>query len=151
MPCARVKRPSRPHQEGVGSVPVVGEPLMQWSADILGPLPETDSGNSYILVVSDLFTKWVEVFSLRDQRAVTVADCFVQLFSRYSIPKSILTDQGTNFESELIRILRQKFGMTKLRCTPAHAQTNGQTERFNRTVCDCLTHYVSDNQSDWDK
>ena len=149
--CAHVKRPNRRHKEGIGHVPVVGEPLMQWSADILGPLPMSSSGNRFILVISDLFTKWVEVYSLRDQKAVTIAECFVDLFSKYSIPKSILTDQGTNFESELIRILCEKFGVQKLRCTPAHAATNGQTERFNRTVCDCLTFYVDENQSDWDK
>ena len=40
--CARVKRPNYSHREGIGSVPVVGEPFAQWSADILGPLPRTE-------------------------------------------------------------------------------------------------------------
>ena len=149
--CARVKRPNRPHREGVGNVPVLGEPFAQWSADILGPLPRSDSGNVYILVISDLFTKWVETFCIPDQKATTVADCFVELISRFGVPKSILTDQGTNFESALIKRICESLGITKLRCTAAHPQTDGQTERFNRTLCDSLTHYVNVNQTDWDK
>ena len=118
--CARVKRPNRPHREGVGNVPVIGEPFAQWSADILGPLPRTDSGNVYILIVSDLFTKWVEAFCIPDQKATTVADCFVELISRFGVPKSILTDQGTNFESALVKRICEMLGITKLRCTAAH-------------------------------
>ena len=149
--CARVKRPNSGSKEGVGSIPVLGEPFSQWSADILGPLPETSSGNRYVLVCSDLFTKWVEVYCLRDQKAVTVANCFVDLISRYGVPKSLLTDQGRNFESELCREICARLGIKKLRTTAAHAACNGQTERFNRTLCDSLTHYVSEKQDDWDR
>ena len=149
--CARVKRPNFPHREGIEKVPVFGEPFAQWSADILGPLPRTESGNAFVLVVSDLFTKWVETYCIPDQKATTVADCFVDLISRFGVPKSILTDKGTNFERALVRRICEMLGITKLRCTAAHPQTDGQTERFNRTLCDMLTHYVNENRSDWDR
>jgi len=58
---------------------------------------------------------------------------------------------GTNFESTLVKTICQRLGISKLRCTVAHPQTDGQTERFNRTLCDSLTHYVSANQRDWDR
>ena len=67
------------------------------------------------------------------------------------MPKSILTDKGTNFESALVRRICDLLGITKLRCTSAHPQTDGQTERFNRTLCDMLTHYVNENQTDWER
>ena len=149
--CARVKRPARASKEGIFSVPVVGEPFMQLSADVLGPLPCTREGNRFILVVSDLFTKWVEVFSMKDQQATTIADCILEVIARFSVPKSLLTDKGTNFESALIKHICERLGIKKLRCTSQHPQTDGQTERYNRTLCDCLTQYVNANQSDWDK
>ena len=149
--CVRVKWPSRASKEGIFSVPVLGEPFMQLSADVLGPLPCTSDGNRFILVVSDLFTKWVEVFSMKDQQASTIADCILEVISRFSVPKSLLTDKGTIFESALLKHICERLGIKKLRCTSQHHQTDGQTERYNRTLCDCLSQYVADNQLDWDK
>ena len=148
--CARVKRPTRPSREGVSRVPVVGEPFWQWSADFLGPLPRTAKGNVFILVLSDLFTKDVLCYALSDQCATTVADCIIDLISRFGVPAELLTDQGRQFESSLIRIVCQRLGIKKLRTSPYHPQCDGQTERFNRTLCDSLTFLVSKNQSDWD-
>ena len=43
------------------------------ATDIMGPLPESESGNQYVLVASDYFTRWVEVYAIPNQEAVTVA------------------------------------------------------------------------------
>ena len=123
---------------------------MQWSADFLGPLPRTAKGNSYVLVLSDLFTKDVQCYSLPDQSALSVADCIIDLISRFGVPKELLTDQGRQFESSLIRTVCDKLGIRKLRTSPYRPQCDGQTERFNRTLCDSLTILVNENQSDWD-
>ena len=61
------------HCEGLDTVSIIGQPGAQWGADILGPLPETCIGKRYVLVVTDLFTKWVELFALKDVTAKTVA------------------------------------------------------------------------------
>ena len=42
--------------------------------DVLGPLPETEQQNKYLLIVADYFTKWTEAFPIRDQEATIVAD-----------------------------------------------------------------------------
>ena len=48
--------------------------------DILGPLPKTDRGNVYVLVVRDYYTKWIEAYPLPNQEAETVARVFVEEF-----------------------------------------------------------------------
>jgi hypothetical protein len=50
-----------------------GAPWDRLATDILGPLPVTPRGNIYILTVTDYFTKWIEVFPIPDQTAVTCA------------------------------------------------------------------------------
>jgi len=77
-------------------------PLERVQIDILGPLPLTKSGNKYLLVIVDCFTKWVEAFPVKNIRAETVAEVFVNQFvSRHGVPIEIHTDQGKNFESQL--------------------------------------------------
>ncbi|GFU00569.1 retrovirus-related Pol polyprotein from transposon 412 [Trichonephila clavipes] len=67
-------------------------------SDILGPLPRTASGNKYLLVVMDYFTKWPEVYPIPDQEAPTVAEAVVQHWiSRYGAPLQLHSDQGKKF------------------------------------------------------
>ena len=74
--------------------------------DILGPLPVTERGNRYILVVGDYFTRWKEAFLMKDMEAQTVACILVNEFiCRMGVPDTIHTDQGRNFESNLIKEL----------------------------------------------
>ena len=57
--------------------------------DFVGPLPETDKGNRYILVVSDYYTKWPEAFALRTQTAENVARVLVdEVFSRFETSRA---------------------------------------------------------------
>ena len=119
--------------------------------DILGPFPESERGNKYVLVVVDQFTKWVEAYALPDQGAETTARALVfEFIVRYGAPLTIHTDQGRNFESELFRRICSLFEITKTRTTPYHPASNGQVERFNRTVLQMLRSYVRQDQRDWD-
>ena len=69
----------------------------------MGPLPESTSGNSYVLVVSDYFTKWVKVYAIPNQEASTVARKLMdEMFCKFSPPEQLHSDQGRKFESELI-------------------------------------------------
>ena len=78
----------------------VGYPMQMVAMDILGPLPESDSGNSYLLVASDYFTRWVEVYAIPNQEALTVAKKLVdEMFCRFSPPEQLHSDQGRQFES----------------------------------------------------
>jgi len=76
----------------------VGTPFERVQMDILGPLSISTSGNRYLLVVVDCFTKWMKTFPLRNPRAKTIAKIFVnQVISRHGVPLELHTDQGRNF------------------------------------------------------
>jgi hypothetical protein len=62
----------------------VGIPMERVAMDLLGPLPESRRGNTYLLVASDYFTRWVEAYPLPNSEAITVAQVFIEEFiSRY--------------------------------------------------------------------
>ena len=119
--------------------------------DILGPLPLTDRGNKYVLVVGDYFTKWVEAYPMPNMEAGTVAELFVSRFvCQFGVPDVLHTDQGRNFESALLKEVCQLLGVVKTRTTPYHPQSDGLVERFNSTLLNLLSMAVSENERDWD-
>ena len=128
----------------------VGLPMEHIALDILGPLPLSESGNQYLLIVADYFTKWPEVYPLPNQEATTVAKVLVnEMICRFGVPLKIHSDQGRNFESALFKEVCRLLGMTKTRITPLHPQSDGMVERMNRTIEAQLSMFVQDHQRDW--
>ena len=130
----------------------VGAPLDRIGVDLMGPLPVTDQGNRYLLVIVDYFTRWAEAFSLPDQQAETVARTLVLEFvCRYGAPLELHSDQGRNFESALFQEVCRLFEIVKTRTSPYHPSGNGLVERFNRTLGSLIRSYLEGRPSDWDK
>jgi len=88
---------------------------------------------------------------MEDQTAETVAKCVIDFICNLGIMQQLLTDQGTNFESELISELMDLLDIHKLRTTPFRPETDGITEKMNRTVKEMLTHYLNENLDNWDE
>ena len=148
--CARYKRPQNP-RSGQLQPMVVGEPWERIGVDITGPHPQSARGNIYVLTVIDHFTKWVEMFPMRNQEAATVAKLLVdRVFCTHGCPIQILTDQGRNFESDLFREVCKRLSIDKVRTSAYKPSTNGNIERFHTTMHSMLAKLVSDNQKDWD-
>ena len=120
-----------------------GEPMQIVAMDILGPLPESTSGNRYILVIGEYFTKWVEAFAIPDQETATIAWCLVdQFICRFSVPHQLHSDLGRNFETFVIKDICKLLGIEKTRTTPYHPQSDGFVERFNRTMMDMVSMLI---------
>ena len=148
--CASRERPTRQPRAPLRTYNV-GSPLERVALDVLGPLPVSDRGNKYILVVGDYFSKWTEAYAIPNQEATTVARVLVEEFvARFGIPRQIHSDQGRNFESKVFQEMCQTLGMDKTRTTPLHPQSDGMIERFNRTIEGMLSKFVAENQRDWD-
>ena len=125
----------------------VGAPLERVALDVLGPLPTTERGNKYILVIADYFTKWTESYSIPDQEAVTVATKLVEEFvSRFGVPRQLHSDQGRNFESAVFTQMCSSLSIDKTRTTALHPQYHGMVERFNQTLEAMLSKLVDQNQ-----
>ena len=126
-------------------------PFEKLSWDIMGPLPTSSKGYQYILVVTDLFSKWVEAFPLHATDSETLARILVdEIVCRYGVPVYLHSDQGANLNSQVILNLYKQLGINHTRTTAYHPQGNGQVERFNCTLESMLSKVVNENQKDWD-
>jgi len=122
------------------------------SCDIVGPMPLTRSSNKYILTVIDHFTRFGIFIALPDQTAETIAQALIhRVFTKIGIPMELITDQGSNFTSDLIKNVCSLLKIRKLQTTAYHAMANGRTEIVHKTIPKMLSHYVNRSQSDWDE
>lgn len=120
--------------------------------DIVGPLTESTTGNNYILVMGEYFTRYIVTAPMPNQTAETVAKTFIKsIVLQHGVPEQVLTDQGSNFLSELMDVLYKQLGIERLRTTAYRPCCDGMIERFNRTVGDMLASYVSKQPNRWDE
>jgi transposase InsO family protein len=149
--CQKRNQPTR-RPKGPMKTYVVGKPLERISLDILGPVTRTHTGNKYILVGTDYFTRFAEAYGLPDIETPTVAEkLLTEFICRYGLPLQIRTDQGAQFTSDLFVELCKRLSICKTRHSPFHPQSSGLVERLNHTIEDMLSKFVSKHQKNWDK
>ncbi len=113
--CTAQKGPSRRSHAPLQQYRVRA-PMERIGVNILGPLPVTETGNCFVLVTMDYFTKWAEVYAVPDESASTSAQRLVdEMFARFGVPDELHSDQGRNFESRLFCEVCQQLGVKKTR------------------------------------
>ena len=95
--------------------------------------------------------KWPEAFALRNSTAETVVNCLIDLTSRVGVPQEILTDNGTNFVSKVVKQFCQTTGVHQIRTSPYHPETDGMVECFNSTLKRLLRKLTQNDKVEWDK
>lgn len=132
-------------------LPIIEVPFKRIAMDIVGPLPRSSSGKRFILVICDYATRYPEAVALRCIDANAIAEELVKVFARLGVPEEILTDQGTNFTSQLLAEVYRLLQVKPIRTTPYHPQTDGLVERFNATLKAMLRKTANEEGKDWDK
>ena len=135
------------------SLEIPGKRWETVTMDLITQLPVTTQGNDAIVVFVDKFTKMVHYAATTttctaDQVARIFFDTVIRL---HGIPKHIISDRDRRFTSRFWRELWTLCGTQLKMSTAYHPQTDGQTERANRTLEEILRHYVSSKQDDWDQ
>jgi hypothetical protein len=119
--------------------------------DIVGPLPPTRGGYKYILTLQDCLTKFAQAYPLVEQTTETILEKLTKYYiPSHGLPKSILTDQGSTFVSQLNEEFCELFKIQHLKCTPFHPESNGSLERLHGN----LKEYLKANATpihNWDQ
>lgn len=150
--CPVCQRKGKPKKVNELRPITVSRPFELIGIDMVGPLKLTNSGNRYIIVMTEYLTKWVEAKAVPNKEAGTVAEfLYNNVITRYGTPERMITDQGKEFENETIKALQTVMNIKGVHSTPYHPQSNGQVERTNKTLCDTLKAYTIEKGDEWDR
>ena len=120
--------------------------------DIFGPLPTAAEGHNHVLVVQDMYTRWVQLYPLTPEQntaeglALILVDDFC---TQHGVPRRLLSDRGAQFMAALSTEVYKQMGIRKLYTTAFHPQCNGMVERFMQSLAQMLAMVVDATHSDW--
>jgi transposase InsO family protein len=142
----------RSEDENVKSIHVC-ELFYRVALDTAGPLPETKSGNKYILVAVDHYSKWCEAKAVADHGAKTTTKFLEDdVICRYGVPKFVLTNNGGEWAAEF-DVMCRDYGIQHQRTPPQWPQCNGMVERLIKTIKHGITILAAtpENIDCWDE
>jgi hypothetical protein len=135
-------------------VPIDTANLDVWETcglDILGPLPVTESGSKYILVLQDYYSKWPEAVAVESTESAEVINWLSSdVLPRFGIMKVLITDNGVQFISKQFEAFCLELGIRHKLTSPFHPMANGLVEKMNRGILNSLRMHTTENQTDWD-
>ena len=101
------------------------------AVDLVGPLPRTREGYKYILTYICLSSRYPDARHLKTVMASEVVEALLDIFCQHGIPKTVLSDQGTQFMSNVMKATCKQIRVKQIRTTPYHPQSNGCVERLH--------------------
>lgn len=150
--CQENKALRKTHRAPMQITTTSNAPFQRLAMDIVGPLPESGLAKlKYILTLQDDLTKFSLAYPIRSTTAEETSECLLHFISMFGIPKTILTDQGTNFTSELFKKTCEHLKIKQLWSSPYHPQTQGALERSHSTLKEYLKSFVDEDQSNWSR
>ncbi|UYV70961.1 hypothetical protein LAZ67_8001260, partial [Cordylochernes scorpioides] len=150
--CQFRKTPSQQPSGQLQPIPPASRPFERIGIDLLGRFPKSINGNRWIVVCTDYYSRHVETAALLRGTATEIADFFLKrIVLRHGAPKILISDRGSSFLSKLLTQVLKICNTIHKKTTSYHPQTNGQTERMNRTLTDMISMYIDEKHQNWDE
>ncbi|KAL2609075.1 hypothetical protein R1flu_027648 [Riccia fluitans] len=148
--CQRTGSPEQYRRPPLRVSEVTG-PFKKWGLDFVGPIyPTASNSHRYLLVTTDYTTKWVEVASLPDCTARSIAEfLYSHILARYGCPEELISDQGSNFVNQAIKCLMDEFFISHKTNTTYYPRGNGQVESTNKILITMLHKVVDEHKCNW--
>jgi transposase InsO family protein len=156
--CPTCQATKRPTSKPLGLLHPLSLPSQPWESvglDFMGPFQPSRCGDNvydFLMVVIDQLTGEVELLPTTSKGldAPEVARLyFTWIFPRHGLPSNIVSDRDVRFTNRFWRALHMHMGTTLSMSSAHHPQSNGKTERMNRTINSILRHFISEEQTDW--
>lgn len=152
LECAHHKTPGGRREGQLHPIEKLSIPFHTIHIDHLGPFIKSKSGNTYLLVLVDGFTKFVNAKPVKNTKSATTIKVLKEHMAYFGVPTRLISDKGSCFTSKLFKDFVTSYGMKHIINAVATPRANGQVERFNRTILDALsTSSHGENDKTWDE
>lgn len=139
--CQERKMTKAHTKSGIIAYKTPSEPFQVWQMDLFGPLPITQSGNTYVFTATDMFTKFLFTVPIPNMDSITVSHALFQLVCNFGVCDCIISDNGSEFISQCTREICRLLAIVQ-NFTPSFIHhCLGLCERTHRTVAERLTPF----------
>lgn len=147
--CQTTKYPHITLRHEMGAQKQVTKPWEMVSVDLIGKLPRSKSGFAYLIVMIDVFTKYVLVKPIRTATTKAILSFLEENFMMFSVPRVVTSDNGSQFISKEYKKFLEDYNISPWYTASYHAQANS-VERSNRVIKTAIRAYIDENHREWD-
>ena len=116
-------------QAPLDPIPAFDEPFSHKIIDCVWPFHKTKSQNECLLAIMCSSTRFPEVIPLRTIKTNTILKALIKFFTHFGLPKSIQSDQGTNFMAHAFQQVMNQLGIKQYKSSAYHPEIQGALER----------------------
>ena len=138
-PCGKFAK--KPEKARLEKFPQANRPFERIHIDFLGPF----NGKVYFVVI-DAYSKWPEIFEMTSTDTGRTLEKLREVFSRFGLPETLISDNGTQFQSAEFAEFCKNNGIRHRTSAPYHPATNGQAENMVGTFKNCLKRILEDKK-----
>jgi transposase InsO family protein len=125
------------------------KPFERIAIDLAGPFPVTGEGNTMLLVVTDVCSKFIILRAMPNKNSDTVAKELVKIFGDFGMPMIMQSDNGTEFRNSLLANISKSLGIERRYSTPYHPRGNGAAEASVKIAVNTIRKMMKSNSHDW--
>lgn len=148
--CQRTKKDRRRPPGLMGSKRIVSGPNEVVTADLIGPLPRSKQGFTFLSVITDVFSKYVYLRALRTATAKNVVKHFKEaVIFTHGAPQLLMCDNGPQYDCKQMRQLCKEHNI-KIKYNIPYNPRSNPTERYNQTIETMICSYIEEDHREWD-
>ena len=148
--CQKTESKGKTPKVPLQKMPLIDIPFKRVAIDLIGPIfPSSEKGYRYILTMVDYATRYPDAVPLKNIDTETIAENFLDMYSRLGFPEEVLSDNGTQFISECMEEVSRLLSIKQLTSTPYHPMCNGLVEKFNGTLKAMLRRLCNEQPRQW--
>jgi len=121
------------------------------AVDLAGPFKTSTKGNTYLLVLTDVCTRFVFLRAIADKTAATVVRTLFNIFCDIGCPQVLQSDNGKEFSNKPMTKMCERLGIDQRFTSPHHPRANGLAENRVKTAKQILRKSVQGNDASWDE